>query len=296
MIILVIIFSFVSIVEHINYYFQYTSFAFIGNETYTANDFSVDKEPVIKIIRGAFTDMSSLLHNVILFLSIFEDFVKITTDPKIPFPVINDPILDIDQVAERGITETHFRRSANTYGFSYFENYSHDLGEGHIYKISKSANIKEKGTLGNIGWINLDTASLSISIERNEPVSGSASLRVDVHPAAVGDERVNASWSGITSDFIPIKNHTNYNYGLDISSEDVDQLHSIVSYYNSSKNQIKEHYIFGGNDGTFKKEFNNTFLSPIDAKYAKVQLWLRPNIGKPSSYLVDNIRITETFR
>jgi hypothetical protein len=295
---LTIIFSFIGNVSHIDYYFPNTSQAFISNETLISNDFIIDRGKVIKVTSGEFTSVLSPVHNDVPFWESFEDLAKIVTTQLIFYPIINDPIMYKEGVFRTEITDAYAISGSNTYRPSYFENDVRHLWEENIYKISKSTEVEEKALQDNVGWINLDQASLSILIERNEPVSGSASLRVDVQPAVVADDNDNAnvSWSGITSDFIPIRNDTYYSYSLDVSSKNVDQLHSIVSYYDSNKTQIKEDYIFGGNDGTFKKEFNNSFLTPLDAKYAKVQMWLKPNIGKPSSYLIDNIRIAETTR
>jgi len=270
--------------------------AFMWNETQIANNSSLNKESLFKGIKGEITKGEFLVNNDVLVSESFEhldNIVKNVTGHIINHPIRSDHIIAIDEVFKAGSTVNEVRSDGILYRLSYSENDDQYLRQGSIYIMSKSIKLAENGTPGNVGWINTDLGALFISVEKEEPISGGASLRVDVRPSVIADERVNVSWSGITSDFIPISNDTYYNYRLDISAKDVDQLHSIVHYYDSNKTGVKEDILSGGEDGTFKKEFKNTFLSPIEAKYVKLELWLRASIGKPSSYLVDNIRISE---
>jgi aldose sugar dehydrogenase len=82
-----------------------------------------------------------------------------------------------------------------------------------------------------------------------------------------------------------------YNYALDVSARDVNQLHSKVLYYDSNKKEITEDFIFGGKDGTFKDKFSNTRIPPNGTQYIKLQMWVRPTVGKNASYLIDNLSI-----
>jgi aldose sugar dehydrogenase len=84
---------------------------------------------------------------------------------------------------------------------------------------------------------------------------------------------------------------TYYNYSLDLSAKDVNQLHSKVFYYDSNKKEISWDYIFGGRDGTFKEKFSNTLIPPNGTEYEKLQMWVRPTVGKNASYLIDNVSI-----
>ena len=146
-------------------------------------------------------------------------------------------------------------------------------------------------TLGQVRWTNNDKDTLSISTETNAPISGNASLRVDVQPADFVNETVDPPWSVIFTDFIPVKDYADYNYSLDVSARDVNQLHSKVYYYDSDKKEIFwEYYIFGGKDGTFEDTFTSSSLPPKGAEYLKLQMWVRQSL-KPSSYLIDNIKI-----
>jgi hypothetical protein len=165
--------------------------------------------------------------------------------------------------------------------------------------------------LGEVMWTNEDPNALSLSIETNEPISGNASLRVDVKPAATVEEIVNSSSSVVSTDFIPANDDTYYNYSLDVSAKDVNQLHSKIIYYDLNKSEINDSkiihskliyydlnsneilldFIFGGRDGTFKEKFSNVILPPTGTKYMKVQIWIRESLGKHASYLIDNVKI-----
>jgi len=145
---------------------------------------------------------------------------------------------------------------------------------------------------GEIGWANYAEDILSISIETSAPISGNGSLKVDVQPARSIAEAVNSSWSVVSTDFIPVKEGQYYNYGLEVSAKDVNQLHSKVIYYDLNKNEINSDFIFGGRDGTFQDKFSNSILSPDGTKYAQIQLWVRPTLEKSASYIIDNVELS----
>ena len=58
-------------------------------------------------------------------------------------------------------------------------------------------------------WINHDKNTLSTSIDTNNPISGNASLKVDVRQ---GNE---SEWSIITTDHLPINDKSYYNFSLE---------------------------------------------------------------------------------
>jgi hypothetical protein len=179
-------------------------------------------------------------------------------------------------------------------GSSYFHYASSkDLQGGNIPNISKFSTERENETLGQISWTNGNPGILFSSIERNEPISGNASLRVDIKPADINDERVIPSWSNFYTTFIPVNNDTIYNYSLIVSAKDVNELHPIVYYYDSSKSEIERDFIYPPSNGTFKKEFSKTSISPSEAKYAKIQMMVRASFGKPSYYLIDDLSVVE---
>jgi glucose/arabinose dehydrogenase len=166
-----------------------------------------------------------------------------------------------------------------------------NLTMGSIYKISKLVEKGNNGFTGQSPWINNDDDKLSVSMERKEPIAGNGSLRVDIKPATSVNESVNSSWSVVTTDYIPINENKNYNYSLDVSAKDVNQLHSKVIYYDLNKKQIGADFIFGGKDGIIEEKFDKSFLSPVKTKYAQFQMWVRPTVGINASYLVDNVKI-----
>jgi hypothetical protein len=158
--------------------------------------------------------------------------------------------------------------------------------EEEIPQVSNGSNIPK-----DIGWANYDQDVLSISTETDSPISGNGSLKVDVTPATSTAE-TNSSWSIVSTDFIPIKEGQSYNYSLQVSAKDVNQLHSKVIYYDSNKNEINSDFIFGGRDGTFEDKFSKSFLAPNGTKYVQIQLWIRPTLEKSAKYMVDSVELS----
>src|SRR5512145_1803436 len=76
------------------------------------------------------------------------------------------------------------------------------------------------------------------------------SLKVDI-------KQKRPEWEILSTDFIPIKNDTYYNYTLQISARDVNQLHSKVFYFDSNRTELGWDFIFGAKDGTFRDTFTN---------------------------------------
>lgn len=195
--------------------------------------------------------------------------------------VVNDLPVKIDAVVTTdGSSYIHYASSK-------------DLQKGSMLNLSQFSTDGENGTLGQVGWLNGNPGILSSSIERNEPISGNASLRVDIKPADINDERVIPSWSNFYTSFIPVNNDTIYNFSLSVSAKDVNKLHSIVYYYDSLKTQIERDFIFQPSNGTFKKEFSRTSISPSETKYAKIQMMVRASIGIPSYFLIDDLKVVE---
>jgi len=158
--------------------------------------------------------------------------------------------------------------------------------EDGIPQVSNGSNITQ-----DIGWANYDQDVLSISTETDSPISGNGSLKVDVKPA-LSTAETNSSWSRISTDFISIKDGQSYNYNLQVSARDVNQLHSKVIYYDSNKNEINSDFIFGGRDGTFDNKYSNSFLAPNGTKYVQIQLWVRPTLEKSANYMVDSVELS----
>jgi hypothetical protein len=146
----------------------------------------------------------------------------------------------------------------------------------------------------SLSWINQDRDSLNISKETRNPISGNTSIRVDI-PAAKSprDAGANGSWSVITTSPMPILAGVLYNYSMELSAKDVNQLHSKVYYLDSSMDEINSNFLSDGTDGTFQKNFSRGFVSPNNTKYQELQLWVKPSIGKNASFLIDNVRAGE---
>jgi len=145
--------------------------------------------------------------------------------------------------------------------------------------------------MGHGSWINKDNHTLTMV--KGGLVSGPGALKVDIKPAATVQEAANSSWSVISTDFIPADKNKEYNYTLHVSAKDVNQLHSKVIYYDLNRSEIGSDFIFGGTDGTFKKEFSNSLLPHIKTKYIQVQMWVRPTLDKSSTYTLDHLRLLE---
>jgi hypothetical protein len=142
-------------------------------------------------------------------------------------------------------------------------------------------------TLRYMDWLNYDKVLLSTSLESNKPISGNNSLRADLKQSD------KTGWNILSIDYIPIDDEAYYNANLDISAKDVNQLHSKVNYFDSNKKEIKSPFIFGGRNGTFEAPYNITDASPNGTKYMQLQVWVRSNPVKSSSFLIDNVIIKE---
>jgi hypothetical protein len=151
-------------------------------------------------------------------------------------------------------------------------------------------NVKiENVPFGQLGITNNNKDILSISTEKNKPISGNNSLRVDIRP---GYDTTNMTdWITISTDFIPVNENADYNFSLALSAKDVNQLHSKVNYFDSNKKEIKSAFISGGRDGTFEAPYNITDSSPNGTKYMQLHVWVKSNPVKSSSFLLDNIMI-----
>jgi len=150
-------------------------------------------------------------------------------------------------------------------------------------------NVKiESVPLGQVSFTNNNKDFLLISTETNRPIFGNGSLRVDIKPGNT------TNWNTISTDFIPVNDPVSlYNYSLDISAKDVNQLHSKIIYFDSNKSEIKSVFISGGRNGTFEETNKIVDVSPNGTKYMQLQLWVRSNPIIASSFLIDNIMIRD---
>jgi hypothetical protein len=144
-------------------------------------------------------------------------------------------------------------------------------------------------TLRNFEWLNYDKGFVSTTLERNRPIYGNNSLKVDLK------EGNRTGWNTISTDFIPLNENAYYNASLYISAKDVKQLHSKIVYFDSNKKEIRgvTDYIFNGRDGSFEDAYSSSILPPKGAKYLKFQILEMADNPRPSSYLLDKVRLDE---
>jgi aldose sugar dehydrogenase len=102
---------------------------------------------------------------------------------------------------------------------------------------------------------------------------------------------LNGSCSTCVFLYFSESNDAYYDYSLDVSARDVNQLHSKVIYYDSKKKEIGSDFIFDGKDGVFNETFHRVILLPNETNYLKLQMWVKPSLGKPATYLIDNVKI-----
>jgi hypothetical protein len=138
-----------------------------------------------------------------------------------------------------------------------------------------------------ISWREEEQSDLSsITVEPFTPISGNASLRVDIKKGNT------LNWNSISTGFLDIENDSkSIEVGMDVSTKDVNQFHSKIIYYDENKTQIDSDFFIGGRDGTFKGNITNVHILPLDTKYIKVQMLTRPNPIKNSSYILDEVRV-----
>jgi len=142
--------------------------------------------------------------------------------------------------------------------------------------------------ISNKDWINNDKEILNFSSTTDKAAGQNNSLKVDV------GQSNKTNWRIISTDFLPVKGDINYNYSLNVSAKDVNQLHSKVIYYDLNRSEIGSDFIFSGRDGTFNDSISKILKVPHDAKQIKIQLWLHPNPLEKSYYVVSGATITPT--
>lgn len=150
----------------------------------------------------------------------------------------------------------------------------------------KNANLQEIPAI--FYWFNNDRDILSVT-ETNSTNSTGNGLDVQINPGEF------SHWGVVTSDFIPINENAYYDFTIDVKARDVSQLHSKVYYYDSTKSlETKEsEYLIDGADGSFEKNFKKYITPQIGTKFLKIQVWVKPNPEKASSYELKNVKLDE---
>jgi glucose/arabinose dehydrogenase len=94
-------------------------------------------------------------------------------------------------------------------------------------------------SLGQVNWIYEDKSILSVSKETNEPISGNASLRVNVQPFDHVNETLDPQWMVVSTDFIPLKDYRYHYNSLDTSGD--------ITTENKPKRNVLYRYEFVNN-------------------------------------------------
>lgn len=136
-------------------------------------------------------------------------------------------------------------------------------------------------------WVNHDANTQNTSIDSENPISGNASLRVDV---GQGNK---SEWNSIATDFIPINDKSYYNFNLEVSAKNVEQLHSKAIYFDENRKRIEGDFIFEGQYGTFQNSYLTSIVPPLGTKYLRFEMLIRPITTGQTSYLIDNMKLDE---
>lgn len=144
-------------------------------------------------------------------------------------------------------------------------------------------------TLRHSDWINEDKDLISTSFEINEPLHGNRSLNVQMQ----GSNKT--GWNILSTDLIPIDGNAYYNATLEVSARDVNQLHSRIQYYDLNEKRIEgtTHYVFEHKEGNFRDAFTSNILPPLEAKYLQFEVLTLSANAKPSSYIIDDVKLDE---
>jgi hypothetical protein len=141
--------------------------------------------------------------------------------------------------------------------------------------------------LEHFDWINQNKDLQGLSYLSNGNLTGNNILKVNISQGTF------SYWGTISTDFIPVNDSNYYTYSLDVSADEVNQLHAKVYYYDFLKKEISSEFIVGGKDGNFKQRFNGSIIPQIGTKYMKLQIWVAPNSQVVSSYILENLRLQE---
>jgi hypothetical protein len=136
-------------------------------------------------------------------------------------------------------------------------------------------------------WINHDENSLSTSTDTKNPISGTGSLRVNVRQ---GNE---SEWSTITTDHLPIDDRSLYKFSMNVSAQDVEQLHGRISYFDENKGKLGGDYITRGKDGTYEDVYLASIVPPMGAKYLRFEILIKPVTTGHTSYAIDDMKFEE---
>ena len=149
--------------------------------------------------------------------------------------------------------------------------------------LANSRGITQK----EIFWIEEGEEGLSrITLDHGLQSSGRENITIDLRKGNT------VNWNIISTDFIGIDNGSkSIELGLNISAQDVTQLHPKLVYYDENKTSIGSDFIFGGRNGTFNENITNVYNLPQATEQLKLQVFSHANTQKNSSYTINNVTI-----
>lgn len=105
-------------------------------------------------------------------------------------------------------------------------------------------------------------------------------------------------WQVVTSDKIKVLENTGFTLQLQLVAHKVKQLHPKILYFDQAGVLVESEFVFGGQDGKFKKKVSFDFITPPKIDTFQIQLWALENPEAESRYLIKRIalyqRLTET--
>lgn len=151
---------------------------------------------------------------------------------------------------------------------------------------------REKGSvslaaLRHSKWMNQDDDALVISTEKNNPISGNNSMRVDI------TQSESTGWNIISTDFIPINDIGYYSHGMDIRAKDLHNFHVRILYYDQDKERIGDEVVYRPEDDSFTNGFSTSILPPKGSKFLKSQILVASDSKAGGNYIIDNVKLEE---
>lgn len=134
-------------------------------------------------------------------------------------------------------------------------------------------------------WKTSNSDFLSISIEKERPISGIGSLRIDVKNAV----NANPNWKTVESSLIPTFGGTALKIQVTTSAENTNSAHSKIRFFDKDRKYIGDALLFNIIN-TPNRGWNAQLVTPIDARFVSLSFWTKPS-QSPGFLLLDNARI-----
>jgi hypothetical protein len=148
-----------------------------------------------------------------------------------------------------------------------------ELSGGDLLSFSPQIASTEKGDV-YVAWVDKNTTSGDSDVSFSSSHDSGLDFNTKINPS--------------------IDKNKYFRPYLNFSSQDVNQLHSKVYYFDSEKKEIKVDFIFGGRDGTFEDSITNLLPIPSNTSFIKLQMWVHQNPMNDSSYILYGNRVLPT--